>query len=341
MVPVEITRDPPRLSRVIAVVVGLLVVAVAAIAIRHSDKHAEPAPGALLPEPTGVRLVVTQTDGQLVLVDVDSGAVTDLAPSRRFRGVSKLVVLRDGVVVTVQTQTLLVAKGEMSFLPDGAALVGSPDGIRLVGVSYAENELHARAFIPGAVGDAAMTLPSQSEPVAMLPGGIVLQAASGGVYRFDLASGVSSKIADGLFVAAQGDRVVSMVCDDVTCHVGVAPLGGRPSHEAAIAPEGLNLGKYGRGGNALAPSRNLLAYGTMAQGRPTFSVLDLDTEAVVLSGVPYSGPAATPFVWSADGRWLFWVESGRVKAWSPDRGGAPIEFADAEAGSADLIAAGF
>ena len=32
------------------------------------------------------------------------------------------------------------------------------------------------------------------------------------------------------------------------------------------------------------------------------------------------------------------VESGRVKAWSPDRGGEPLEFADVEAGVADLIA---
>jgi hypothetical protein len=46
-------------------------------------------------------------------------------------------------------------------------------------------------------------------------------------------------------------------------------------------------------------------------------------------------------VWSADGRWLFWVNNGHVNAWSPDRGGDPIDFATDQADSAELIAVGY
>jgi sugar lactone lactonase YvrE len=95
-------------------------------------------------------------------------------------------------------------------------------------------------------------------------------------------------------------------------------------------------------GNALSPTRDLLAYVSATQGALKNVVLDLDTGNVVLSvsmSTPTGGPPS--LVWSADGRWLFWVDRGKVMAWSPDRGGDPIEFANAHAGSAQTIAAGY
>jgi hypothetical protein len=302
--------------------------------------------GPLLPDKTGASLVVARTDGRLVRVDVDSGTITDLAPGQHLRNIYQLVVLKDGVVSTGNQgarpgRPTFVANGEVSSLPVPIdQLLGSPDGIQVIGVSYTDTAAQAQSFTPGGSPGPTIKLPPGSDPVSLVPGAIVLQARTGGVYRFDLAGGGTRKIADGTLIAIAGDRVASMTCDDtLKCSIGLGPLGKRPQHQVAV-PDPFNSW-YGQGGNALSPTRDLVAYETNVQGRLAIGVLDLDTGSVVLSTPQSTGQQnfLVPLVWSPDGRWLFWVDLGKVMAWSADRGGNPIEFANADAGSAQIIAA--
>jgi hypothetical protein len=302
--------------------------------------------GPLLPDKTGTTLVVGRRDGRLVQVDVDSGTVTDLLPGQSVRNIYQLVVLHSGGVVSTgdpggrTARPTFVANGAITSLAFPIdQLLGSPDGIQVIGVSYTDTAAEARSFTPGGSSGPTIKLPPGSDPVSLVPGAIVLQARTGGVYRFDLAGGATRKIADGTLVAVAGDRVASMTCDDtLKCSIGLGPLGKRPQHQVAV-PDPFNS-YYGQGGNALSPTRDLVAYETSVQGRLAVAVLDLDTGSVVLSTALSTGQnSLLPFVWSADGRWLFWVDLGKVMAWSPDRGGNPIEFANTDAGSAQVIAA--
>ena len=141
-------------------------------------------------------------------------------------------------------------------------------------------------------------------------------------------------------VAIDGERVASMTCDDtLKCSIGLGPLGKRPQHQVAV-PDSFSW-YFAQGGNELSPTRDLMAYETSVQGRIVVAVMDLDTGSVVLSVDVSTGPQGgySPLVWSPDGRWLFWVDVGKIKAWSPDRGGDPVEFANSDAGSALVIAA--
>jgi hypothetical protein len=296
--------------------------------------------GPLLPEKTGTTLLTVQRDGQLVRVDIDSGTVTNLAPGQRFRNVYDVMMLRHGgVVLTGNNVPRLVADGAISNLGSVDQIIGTADGVRVIGVRYDAHETNLVIFAPGDLPDPSIRVPAQSDPAALLANSIVLQARAGGVYRLDLGSGDVHKIADGIFVAAEGNRIASMTCDAaLQCRIGIGPMGGRPTHNDAVAPDA--YGNFGLGG-ALSPTRDLLALQMNVSGRQSAVVLDLDTGIVVLDTQISSGSQAfSPFVWSADGRWLFWVDVGQVRAWSPDRGGEPIAFANAQAGSADLIAAG-
>jgi hypothetical protein len=199
------------------------------------------------------------------------------------------------------------------------------------------------SFLPSGERGPAINLPPQSDPVSLVPGGLVLQSRAGGVYRFDLADSSTRKIADGTLVAIDGDRVASMTCDDtLKCSIGLGPLGKHPQHQVAV-PDAFSW-YFAQGGDALAPTRDLIAYETSVQGRYVVAVLDLDTGSVLLSvnvSTSPQGGSISPLVWSPDGRWLFWVDVGKVMAWSPDRGGDPIEFANSDAGSALVIAASY
>ena len=300
--------------------------------------------GPLLPEKTGVKLVLTQTDGHVVHVDVDSGTVTDLLPSRDLQSLYQLVVLRHGVVVSGDTGPRLIADGEISSIGgklDG--LMGTPDGIHLIGLSYDNTGGQLVSLVPGGPRDALIALPEQSDLVGLRPGAVLLQSRTGGVYRLDVVTGSAAKIADGAFVAAAGNRIASVTCDDaLSCRIGIGAFGEQPDHQIAAVPGLAAEGFYYGGGPALSPTRDLVAYGTAFEGLPTVVVvLDLDTGTTVLTRELFPGPVGPQFVWSADGRWLFWVNNGHVNAWSPDRGGDPIDFATDHAGSAELIAAGY
>jgi hypothetical protein len=299
--------------------------------------------GPLLPDKTGATLVIARTDRRLVQVDVDSGTVTDLAPGQRLQNTYQLLVLKNGIVVSGDRSPNFVAAGEVTslqFAVDQA--LGSPDGIQVIGVRYSTTAVQLVTFIPGGTRGPTIDLPPQSDPVSLVPGAIVLQSRAGGVYRFDLADSSTRKIADGTMVAIRGDRVASMTCDDtLKCRIGLGPLGKRPQHQVDV-PDPFNS-YSAQGGNALSPTRDLMAYETNVNGRLAVGVLDLDTGSVVLSTGVSTGPQGffSPLVWSPDGRWLFWVDLGKVMAWSPDRGGDPIEFSNTDAGSAQVIAAAY
>ncbi len=299
--------------------------------------------GPLLPEKTGASLVAARIDGRLVHVDVDSGTITDLAPGQRLRNIYQILVLKDGVVLSGDRSPSFVTNGEVTSLQRGVdQVLGSPDGSQIIGVSYSEAAARVVSFLPSGEPGPPIDLPPQSDPVSLVPGGLVLQSRAGGVYRFDLADGSTSKIADGTMVAIAGDRVASMTCDDtLKCSIGLGPLGKRPQHQVAV-PDSFSW-YFAQGGNALSPTRDLMAYETSVQGRIVVAVIDLDTGSVVLSVNVSTGQQGSnsPLVWSPDGRWLFWVDVGKVKAWSPDRGGDPMEFANSDAGSALVIAASY
>ena len=300
--------------------------------------------GPLLPEKTGVKLVLTQTDGHVVHVDLDSGTVTDLLPDGNLHSLYQVVALQHGVVVSGDTGPRLIADGEISSIGgivDG--VMGTPDGIHLVGLSYSDTGGRVVSLIPGGALDELTALPVQTDIVGLRPGTVLLQSRAGGVYEIDAATGNAAKVAEGSFLAAAGTRIASVTCDEtLSCRIGIGPFGAPPDHQVDVVP-GLDAGGfYYGGGPALSPTRDLVAYGTAFGGLPTVVVvLDLDTGATVLRRELFPGPVGPQFVWSADGRWLFWVNNGHVNAWSPDRGGDPIDFATDQAGSAELIAAGF
>lgn len=297
--------------------------------------------GPLLPDKTGVTLVAVQRDGHLVTVDIDTGTVTDLVPGQRFRNVYQLVVLRDGIVVTGDNGPRVITGGKVSSLDNVDQLLGSIDGVQLVGLRYNDPIPQVELITPGTAPTTYQPLPLQSDPVAVSSsGGIVLQSRTGGVYTLDMASGQIHKIAEGAVMGVAGNRVASVTCDDaLKCRIGIGPFGGRPTHQVAVASATLNFGYFGIGTNALSPTRDLVALLTSSGGPPVVEVLDLDTGDVVLSAAMTAGPSnGPPFVWSADGKWLFWTDGGQIRAWSPDRRGEPITFANSLAASAEMIA---
>ncbi|MEP6660703.1 MAG: hypothetical protein ABJD24_12365 [Acidimicrobiales bacterium] len=300
--------------------------------------------GPLLPEKTGIKLVLTQTDGHVVHVDLDSGTVTDLLPNGNLHSLYQMVALQNGVVVSGDTGPRLIADGEISGIGGSVdGVMGTSDGIHLIGLSYNDTGGRVVSLVPGGARDELIALPEQTDIVGLRPGTVLLQSRAGGVYEIDAATGVAAKVAEGSFLAAAGNRIASVTCDEaLSCRIGIGPLGAPPDHQVDVVP-GLEAGGfYYGGGPALSPTRDLVAYGTAFGGLPTVVVvLDLDAGATVLRRELFPGPVGPQFVWSPDGRWLFWVNNGHVNAWSPDRGGDPIDFATDQAGSAELIAVGF
>ena len=303
--------------------------------------------GPLLPDTSGASLLVVQADGDLVQVDIDSGTVTNLLPGLRPRTIYQMLALSNGVVISGDNQPRLVADGEITNVGIVDQVLGTPDGVHVLAVSYADTRPGLVSVVPGGPRDPTVALPAASDPVAVVPGAVLLQSRAGGVYQFDLVDSNTHKIAEGAFIAVEGNRLASLACDDsMKCKIAVGPLGGRPEHQVTVAAEEFNLTYFyfsGQDMRALSPTRDLLAYMTQTQRGLRNVVLDLASGDVLLS-VTVSTTGTTPpsaLVWSPDGRWLFWVDSGHVKAWSPDRGGSPLEFVHPEAGAAQVITGGY
>ena len=221
--------------------------------------------------------------------------------------------------------------------------MGTPDGIHLIGLSFNNTGGRVVSLDPGGPRVELSALPEQTDIVGLRPGSVLVQSRAGGVYEIDATTGGAAKIAEGSFLASAGKRIASVTCDEaLQCKIGVGAFGAPADHQLDVVP-GLDAGGfYYGGGPKLSPTRDLMAYGSAFEGLPAVVVvLDLDTGATVLTRELFPGPVGPQFVWSADGRWLFWVNNGHVNAWSPDRGGDPIDFATDVAGSAELIAIGF
>ena len=242
----------------------------------------------------------------MVQVDIDSGTVTNLLPGLRPRTIYQMLVLSNGVVISGDNQPRLVADGEITNVGVVDQVLGTPDGVHVLAVGYSETGTGLVSVIPGGPRDPTVALPAATDPVAVVPGAVLLQSCVGGVYRFDLADSSTRKIAEGAFIAVKGDRLASLACDEsMKCHIAVGPLGGRPEHQVTVAAEEFNLAYYyvsGQSTKALSPTCDLLAYSTQTQRGQRNVVLDLASGDVLLS-VTVSTTGTTPpsaLVWSPE-----------------------------------------
>ena len=153
--------------------------------------------GPFLPEKTGIKLVLTQTNGHVVDVDLDSGTVTDLLPNGNLQSIYQLVPLQYGVVVNGDTGPRLIAGGEISSIDGGVdGFMGTPDGIHLIGLSFNNTGGRVVSLDPGGPRVESSALPEQTDIVGLRPGSVLVQSRAGGVYEIDATTGGAAKIAE-------------------------------------------------------------------------------------------------------------------------------------------------
>ena len=280
--------------------------------------------GQLLPEPTGVVLYSTTTNGRLVRIDLDTGVVTvrsvDLADgvgSQYFvRGGKLVVAAPDSSRVFVLSRDLRSETQQLE-LPSGSQVLRGPaeDELWVIGSADGQREPNQvsaqRIHLDGTPVGPRLTLPGNvgDDGAGQL---ILFVPNAAATYALDTATGAPSRLLNGFPIALDHSRVVDMTCDDhLACHLRVT---NRATGQARVLPDVATskLVDYG-GGGMISPDGRWLA---LLRDPGRMMVIDLQDgserlfDDARLTAYWGQGPA-----WSPDGGWLFWTGGARVYAW--------------------------
>ena len=281
----------------------------------------QPATGPLLPEPTGAALVVVTTS-QVLIVDLDTGAVRSVAGRENYHGVwavgDALIVHGPGGVSAVPVASnegpvvlTEAGAGEWPMWPVPSDRPGHlwlvdhvGDGVEMREVSVEGHESGRRFVLPATHGDPSMVA---------VDGGLVM-GAYGSLTFYNPDTGEARPIGHGVLLGGSGDTLARFSCEALRCvlqltsvrtggGVDVRPPAGTlifPFPPAAFSPDGRWL---------------VVPVGAMNGGPDRVAVID-GTNGEVVAVHPSSMPYATPFAFSPDSRWLFLLspEGGDVVA---------------------------
>jgi hypothetical protein len=275
---------------------------------------------------SGARLYGVTTDGSVVRIDLDGGVVTQRRLRRTDQGRSPAIIFAraGGAVVVAQNQAIAVGDG-----PDGVVTflaardtevfpALSDSEVWLVHTAGTAGRIAERRSVhDGTVNGTIPDLPAGEVLGDDGTGALLIQTAAG-VARIDESGEPPQLVTADMLVAWSAATLVVQRCDDrFECgweavdratgerrSLGAAPWGGSVLGPA-LSPDGSHLVYVGGIGGPTEPAVEVMDLTTGAR-------LVLDHTAALLSS-PQPGHG---FVWSADGRWLFWVTgAGTLRAW--------------------------
>ena len=277
--------------------------------------------GQMLPEPTGLGLLAFRRDGEVMLVDLDSGHVEDVARLRSAtRGVYRSLVVGDrillaegdgllvypldlagpGVPLRRQTDLLLPSTTPGRFWVTSWDEGGGGATLEELGV---DGTVHTTLHLPpyGGVRDV-------SEHG-------VLVDLGGRSYLLDPVSGRAREL-DGWVMAIHGARAARWACGaDLRCHLEIGPLDGDGPTQV-IDRVGADIQPWA---TTFSPDGTLLAVQVASgSGRPEMALVDVSTGAEIART---NADVPVPVAWAASGNWVFLTDSEGVRA--VHRGGAP------------------
>lgn len=265
-------------------------------------------PGPLLPERTGTVLVADSNLG-LVAIDVDTGRSEELSVDGEPVDSYGPLAVGDGVVVIDRGTAYAVAPfretepvglGPHVGPVERVLAASDPGQVWLVGHQSTTRMVRAVALDGGGATSPLHHLPPNVWPLAGVPGGLLLDA-SGSLVVLDSATGETSQVGDGEFVAAVGHTLVTHACDDeLACGLrltdlatgrirGVPTPAGADSFDPWFTPTASTDGRW-----LLVPMRTT--------GFRQTAIVDLAAAAPRAEHVSYVNVAP---VLSPDGRWLF------------------------------------
>jgi hypothetical protein len=148
--------------------------------------------------------------------------------------------------------------------------------------------------------------------------GALLIQIGGGAYRVDESGAAPQLVTADMLVAWSASSLVVQRCDDrFECGWELVDRATGEHHSLGAAPWGGSVQ-----GSELSPDGSHLAYvgGIGGPTAPAVEVMDLATGARVVldhtAALTASLQRREGLVWSADGRWLFWVTAdGILRAW--------------------------
>jgi hypothetical protein len=268
-------------------------------------------PGLQLGEPTGIKLVIGNEEGFVALVDLDTGATS--RPS--LRPAYAYLPRADGLVLNTDA-------GHVSFVREpydqpGTDL-GAADGFfasasedRLWIVRYTDFSVTLTEIdLAGAVKAGPFNVP-QAQMAGSVTDGVVL-SSHGSIYVVDRA-GTARRIASGDAVAASGDFVFAVQCDDhLVC--GAVLINATTGGVRAIPELGDTLQQgfpmvFSPDGSTAAA---LITHQTEATSLLLIDLASGRVSTLVMSVVGFS---PMPPSFSRDSRWLFFTTGLETSAY--------------------------
>ncbi len=272
-------------------------------------------PPATLPGGTGLRVVAFRP-ATLAVADLDTGervVVSGASDGDDATFVGGLE--RAGGIVTVVGEQVVflpdVEPGGLSIrLDTGYAVLPSdrPHRVWVLAGDPSEglaNTVH-EIDLTGAITGETTALPEGVVPVGGVTGGLVLDTPDG-VFLLD-REGNARRVATGSVVGTFGSSVVHRSCsDDLRCSLYVTDV---ETGERRQVSGGSEVPAFQFAEQGVSPDGRLLFSFVYAETGRTVTVFDLEGGEVAFEGGPELVGHAAGAVWSPDGRWLFWLESG-------------------------------
>jgi hypothetical protein len=263
--------------------------------------------------------------GSLLRIDLDGGVVTQ----RRLRGEDRtdppvaVFGATGGAMLEGTNQTVLVGDG-----PDGGITPIAGGGIVIFPSNNATEIWTVRVTGPDTQAAQLDHLDgSPAGPVLTVSDGTVLGddgtgsllvQTTNGVVRFDPDGASAQRMSGSPLVAWSATMLVTESCDaQMNCVWTAVDRTTGATRSLGPPPPGAVI----RGGQ-LSPDGTWMAYLVVGPGstRPTLQAIELASgNRLVLDPAVMMPPNrnANDAVWSADGRWLFWLtDAGVLRAWA-------------------------
>ena len=277
-----------------------------------------PAMGQLLPEPIGAALVVV-TESQILVADLDTGAVRSVAVAARdgYHGAWPV-----GGAAVVQTSGGAIA---VSAAPDDDSVVLTEDRAadwpvasdrpgHVWLMTHVEDKVEGRELsVEGHETGRRFLMPAPNAGSSMVAvhGGLVIEAL-GSLTFYDPDTGEARAIGHGFPLAGSGHTLARLSCEALRCGLHLTDV--RTGSDVEVPPaaeitfEPLSPAAFSPDGRWLA-----VAVRMVTEGRHRMAVVDVANGEVVAFHPAVVGHG-TPFTFSPDSRWLFLLYAGDVVA---------------------------
>jgi len=276
--------------------------------------------GPLLPERTGLELVVIRGNDSLRHIELDTGHVTEV--STRVGEPFQAIAVEDRVVVVGPTglwvypldgssQVRRLGPANRIFPSSTPGRVWVERGNAVGAVMLTEIDIHGQEW------RTPLELPRYAGVRDVTSSGVLVDI-SGESWLVDPVDGTGRRLGDGMVLAVHDQTAARFSCErDLRCGLAIGALDGSNSR-TVLLPDGTTVDTWGA---AFAPDGRSLVVQLFTERPGAFSDLALIDVATARMTGTFEVPSFPP-AWSPSGEWLFLAGPEDVVA--VHRTGSPV-----------------